>query len=125
MDQSTLQTAARTALQAAPSQDFDLDYTDGSVVPNTKRAAAAFVSPNTTASFRLTDSASTLQTELVAIQQALRDCESSHKHILIHTDSLGAIQALNKTPAKDNIHLITSILAIFNISGDKAEEICT
>ncbi|XP_045110151.1 uncharacterized protein LOC123503805 [Portunus trituberculatus] len=111
LDQETLQAAARIALQAAPPHNCEVYYTDGSVDPITKRAAAAFVSENTTAIFRLTDGASTLQTELVAIQQALRHCKIRHKHIVIHTDSLGAIQALQQTPIKDNIELITSILA--------------
>ena len=47
-------------------------YTDGSVEPSTGVAACAFVAIDATASFRLTDGASTLQAELAGIMKALQ-----------------------------------------------------
>ena len=53
----------------------------------------------------------TLQTELLAIQKALKHAETRNKPVVIHTDSMGAIQALSKGMPKDNFGLITTILA--------------
>ena len=89
----------------------DIFYTDGSVDPDSKTAAAAFVHEETTAVFRLPNGSSTLQTELVAILKALQYAEARDKPVVIHTDSLGSIQALAKGPPKDNVSLVTTIWA--------------
>ena len=46
-------------------------YTDGSVDPINHTAGAGFATKDTTASIRVTDNASTLQAETVAIMEAL------------------------------------------------------
>ena len=102
---------AQQALRAQDIGDSEVYFTDGSVDPDTKRAAAAFVHTDTTGHFRLPDNSSTLQAELVAIEKALEDARPKHKHVVLHTDSLGAIQSLQRHHISDNIHLITSIHA--------------
>ena len=47
-------------------------FTDGSVDPDTTTAACSVVTADHTASYRLSDGASTLQTELTAIMKALQ-----------------------------------------------------
>ncbi|KAG0730005.1 Ribonuclease HI [Chionoecetes opilio] len=88
-------------------------YTDGSVDPATGAAGAAFVSGQTTKQWRLTDGASCLQAELVAIRGTLHHALESHSpHVIIHTDSKSSIQALRDTQSQDNIHLLTSTLLL-------------
>ncbi|KAK8397507.1 hypothetical protein O3P69_004335 [Scylla paramamosain] len=58
---------ARQALRAVDDADAEIYFTDGSVDPETYRAAAAFVHCDNTGIFRLPDHSSTLQTELAAI----------------------------------------------------------
>ncbi|KAG0719567.1 hypothetical protein GWK47_050197 [Chionoecetes opilio] len=85
----------------------------GSVDPATGAAGAAFVSGQTTKQWRLTDGASCLQAELVAIRGALHHALESHSpHVIIHTDSKFSIQALKDTQPQDNIHLLTSTLLL-------------
>jgi ribonuclease HI len=66
-------------------------YTDGSLDPETGRAGAAVVIPTTGISreARISDFVSTLSTELVGIDLALKG--SSGSDVVIHTDSLNAI----------------------------------
>ena len=79
-------------------------YTDGSVNKDGK-CGYAFVAPHTTKSFRASDGCSTVQTELAAIREAIRDAKSKpDTNIVIHTDSQGAIDNLRK-PHRDNIAL--------------------
>jgi len=93
-------------------------YTDGSVDTYTGNAAAAFIHKEATAHFRLPDGSSTLQTELVAIMKALQHAELRQRPVVIHSDSLGAIQALQKSRPRDNVGLITAILTTaHNIQG--------
>lgn len=61
--------------------------------------------------FRLSDGCSSLQTELAAIQQAtLHAAALDSSHVVIHTDSKGAIEVLQHKNLRDNISLTTSIL---------------
>ncbi|XP_063871506.1 uncharacterized protein LOC135106429 [Scylla paramamosain] len=103
---------ARQALRAVDDADAEIYsyFTDGSVDPETYRAAAAFVHCDNTGIFRLPDHSSTLQTELAAIVKAL-DARHKDKDVVIHTDSMGAIQSLQRGHTNDNINLITSIHA--------------
>lgn len=111
LTQASLTRQARLALHAVNAEGAEVYYTDGSVDPTTNRAAAAFVSDEATGHFRLPDGSSTLQTELVAIEKALQHAVPRHKDIVLHSDSLGAIQCLQQEHITDNIHLITSIHA--------------
>ena len=79
-------------------------YTDGSVNED-GTCGFAFVAPHTTKSFRTSDSCSTVQTELAAIREAIRDAKTQPAtNIVIHTDSQGAIENI-RNPHRDNIAL--------------------
>ncbi|XP_066988282.1 uncharacterized protein [Macrobrachium rosenbergii] len=104
-----LRQAAQTAINntAAPN----VYYTDGSVDRNIPAAAAAVVSSSLKASWRLSNNASTLQTELVSIQKALEDSLNQAGNTTIHTDSKCAILAIKNQSHTENVHILTSIKA--------------
>lgn len=89
-------------------------YTDGSVDQQTGCAGAAFYTTNTVHKTRISNHASTLQTELVAILKALHHCNKNAPcKTLILTDSLAAIDTLrHPTPPQNNVALVTEIHAI-------------
>ncbi len=98
-------------------------YTDGSVDPNTHRAGAGFIITQnrkllTSSHSRISDHACTLQTELVAIQQALKKVTnfttSPQQPIIIHTDSLSSLQVLQHANPSDNQELITETQSLIN-----------
>ena len=65
----------------------------------------AFVAPHVTKAFRASNGCSTVQTELAAIREAIRDAKNQPEtDIIIHTDSQGAIDNIRK-PYRDNIKL--------------------
>jgi ribonuclease HI len=79
-------------------------FTDGSVNDD-GTSGFAFVAPHTTKSFRASDGCSTVQTELAAIREAVRDAATQPaSNIVIHTDSQGAIENI-RNPSRDNIEL--------------------
>ena len=111
--QQTLQMAALHAISAVETPNSITFYTDGSVDPNSQKTGAAVYANNYQAAWRISDNCSTLQTELMAIQQALTfSLENEQGPVVIHTDSLSATQALKKTKYNENIHLLTSVLAL-------------
>lgn len=87
-------------------------YTDGSITST--GAGAAFECEDRSGSQRLSSEASTLQTELVAINMALLDAKENapDTKILIHTDSLSALHALKQPTTTDNTKLITNVHTI-------------
>ncbi len=92
-------------------------YTDGSVNPNNLRAASAFTMTADNQQkyqryIRISDGASTLQTELMAILIALSSKLSPpDNHIVIFTDSLAAIKVLDRAnPEPQNIELVNKII---------------
>lgn len=88
-------------------------FTDGSVDPDKTTTGSAFTTRQDTVAWRNSDHCSTLQTELVAIQQALEHGMGGNAStIIIHTDSKGAMQSLQRRHHKDNVRLITSILGL-------------
>lgn len=109
------------ALESVYSHPTSLEhyYTDGSVQQDVQTAGAAFTCNAGSGKVRLTNGASTLQTELVAIKSALEHALThSDKGIVIHTDSKTAIQALANPHVKDNIFLTTSVLKLMQeLSG--------
>lgn len=85
-------------------------YTDGSVHPETRRAGAASPTGGTSRTARITNRASSLQTQLVAIREALLySRQHTFTSTLILTDSLAALQTLKDTIPTDNINLIIDI----------------
>ncbi|XP_064096331.1 ribonuclease H-like [Macrobrachium nipponense] len=98
-------------------------FTDGSVDLSISATAAGVYSTSLKGSWRLSDNASTLQTELIAIAKELEDLQHKLGNTTIHTDSKGAIQAITKGKAKENIKLLTSIWAIANIHQTRNRQI--
>ena len=85
-------------------------YTDGSVDQDTGAAGAAMVCGEVTRQWRVSNGASSLQTELVAIRGALDYIlELRPRSALIATDSKASLQALRRSQPLDNISLLTSI----------------
>ena len=97
-------------------------YTDGSVNPqNSTAGCGVYVRHRGVTiekSYRLSDGASSLQTELMAIYIALSICKPilNDNHILIMTDSLGAIQTINSNKVTDNFKLVYTIRDIISKS---------
>ncbi|KAK8406336.1 hypothetical protein O3P69_007201 [Scylla paramamosain] len=67
LDRNDLARQAHQLLVGGESEGTEVYYTDGSVDPNTGRAAATFFHKDVTPHHRLLDGTSTLQTELAAI----------------------------------------------------------
>ncbi len=90
-------------------------YTDGSLNPENQRAASAFTMMADNQQHqqysRISDGASTLQTELIAIKIALDSkCTPTERNIVIFTDSLSAIKVLDRAnPEPQNIEIVNQI----------------
>ena len=98
--------AAYQSIADAESTNSDLlvYYTDGSRSMKTAHVDL-LLAPHTTKSFRASNDCSTVQTELAAIGEAVRDAKTqSATNIVIHTDSQGAIENI-RNPHRDNIAL--------------------
>ena len=102
-------------------------YTDGSVLKHKgNRAGSASIIKDiynqtiTTLKCRCTDGISTLQTELVALLITLKYFETNNQweKIIIHTDSLSAIQALKHTYTTNSL-----IIKIHNLAKSLKKEI--
>lgn len=90
-------------------------YTDGSVNSDNGLAGAAFVTQGTAYGWKISDHSSSTQTELAAIIQATRHAATRDEHtIVILTDSLTALQALQHDQPKDNIRLITTAVSLLD-----------
>ena len=105
-----LKNAARTAMNQAERPGDKIYYTDGTVDPDTNTTGAAVYSRNFTGSWRTSNSASTMQTELIAIKEALKhSIQNQNENITIHTDCKSAMQALQQLKVKENKSLISDI----------------
>ena len=90
-----LRRVANRAFQESQEPGCTVYYTDGTVNPDTNTSGAAVYSEQCTACWRVSDGASTMQTELVAITQALLYSSTyGIGPVTIHTDSKSALQAL-------------------------------
>ena len=106
------QMALETIQSITPSESITY-FTDGSVDQHSHTAGSAFVVNRENLKVRTSDTSSTLQTEAVAIQEALNHALIQHNsHVVIHTDSLAAINILSQDVPRDNINLITSIIVL-------------
>ena len=111
-----LQEAARTAIALAETAGCNIYYTDGTVDSDTNTTGAAVYSENFSACWRTSNSASTMQTELIAIKQALKNSlDNEQGPITIHTDSRSAMQALSQAHHKENKELLTSIKLLLHL----------
>ena len=88
-DPTNLQQAAQRSIQEVESNNTISYYTDGSVSPDIPATGAAVFSNNYSASWRLSNTCSTMQTELFAIKEALQhSLLHEDKSVVIHTDSV-------------------------------------
>ena len=107
---NVLRAAATLAINEAESPNCTVYYTDGTVDPDSNTAGAAVYSSSYTSCWRVTDNASTMQTELAAIREALKySISNGQGDITIHTDCKSALQALQQAKIKDNKTLIHDI----------------
>ncbi|XP_050715315.1 uncharacterized protein LOC126997825 [Eriocheir sinensis] len=94
---------------AVPSQAA-VYYTDGSVHHLTGAVGAAFVCEGATALFHLSDGCSSTQAELVAISMALLHAEETVAGaVVVHSDSMSALQTIAHDRCIDNVRLLISI----------------
>ena len=108
--QYELRTAAIEAINNAVQPGATVYYTDGTVDPDTQTAGAAVISSNFTACWRITRTASTMQTELVALKQALSHSINNERGpVTIHTDCKSAAQALQAVKVKENKAIIMDV----------------
>ena len=89
-------------------------FTDG-LKDGRGRVGAAFYAPqrNHEESYRLTDHAATYTAELIAIRQALQYLKTEKtKSVVIYSDSLCALQALERRESKSRPNLIREVLEL-------------
>ncbi|XP_068246704.1 uncharacterized protein [Palaemon carinicauda] len=115
-----LQAANQAIRQTSANNNY---FTDGSVDRSIPATGAAVVSSNYVANWRVSDHASTLQTELVAIAKALADSLGRQGDTTIHTDSKGAIQAITNNKIIENVRLLTTIRATAQIYAQRSRKI--
>jgi len=98
-------------IDALRAEDTLIIFPDGSVDQATGRSGAAIVTNDMSVAHRVSDGASTVQTELYAIKLALRHAiYTTHPTIHIFTDSLSALETLKKNEVTDNLKLVATIL---------------
>ncbi|XP_064077705.1 uncharacterized protein LOC135195376 [Macrobrachium nipponense] len=105
-----MKTAAEEAIRSTASENTY--YTDGSVDPEALATAAALAAQGFKGSWRLSNNASILQAELMAILKALENSNLEEGHTTVHTDSKGAILAIKATNPKENVTMITAIKSV-------------
>ena len=105
-----MRTAAKEAIRSTAAENTY--YTDGSVDLQAPATAAAVVAQNFKGSWRLSNNASILQAELLAVLKALEDSIQREGHTTVHIDSKGAILALKANKPKENVTLITAIKSV-------------
>ena len=105
-----MRVAATTAINRTETPDSIIYYTDGTVDPETNTSGAAVYSNSFTGSWRTSNNASTMQTELIALKQALlHSVNNEVGPVTIHTDCKSAVQALQQTQIKENKSIIKDI----------------
>ena len=108
-----LKNAALTAIIRAELPGSTVYYTDGTVDPDTNTTGAAVYSENFTGSWRTSNTASTMQTELIALKQALQhSIDNGEGPVTIHTDCKSAVQALQTIKIKENKSVIMDIKSL-------------
>ena len=98
-------------------------YTDGSANEQGKVGAAFHIQEtNVHGKFRLPDNATILTAELTAIQKALEYIKTStHDAVRIYTDSLGAIQEIERGDSTNLTKTISTLITEMNIQGQTCE----
>lgn len=110
-----LQQLGRETVATLATEGTAVYFTDGSVSQEDGRAGAAFITQGAAYGWRTSDHASSTQTELAAIIQATRHvADREETSVVIFTDSLTALQALQHDQPKDNVRLITTAITLLN-----------
>ncbi len=111
MDKEELLSIANSFILNLTTENSVVYYTDGSLDPDTGRAAAAYHTTSHEQGVRISDNASTLQTELVAILLALQHANTNTpEKLIIFTDSLSSLETLRyPQDIHDNAALINDI----------------
>ena len=105
-----LRAAATAAIEETETIGCHTYYTDGTVDPDTNTSGAAVFAADFSACWRTSNTCSTMQTELVALAKALEHSLEYHNGpVVIHTDSLSAMQALQQSTIKENIKLLSTV----------------
>ena len=90
-----LKGAAEEAMRKVYTEGCTEYFTDGSVDNSIPATGAGVFLTNFTGSWRLSNTCSTLQTELIAILKALEhSLNNGNGAVVIHTDSKSALQAI-------------------------------
>ncbi|KAG0717259.1 hypothetical protein GWK47_054830 [Chionoecetes opilio] len=108
-----LASEARASVRSAPTHAVDVFFTDGSVDTTTGTASAAVHHDEFAALYPIPHPNPPLyRNELLGhTKGALQLAVPRDINVTIHAESLGAIQALQTVSPKDNVNLITSVLA--------------
>ena len=111
-----LEGAAEEAMRKVYTEGCTEYFTGGSVDNSISATRAGVFSTNFTGSWRLSNTCSTLQTELIAILKALEhSLNNGNGAVVIHTDSKSALQAIRKEDRKENSLLMSSIVACLEL----------
>ncbi|XP_068245139.1 uncharacterized protein [Palaemon carinicauda] len=98
-----LRNAAQEAIMIAETAGAQTYYTDGTVAPGIQTIGAAVFFSNFTTCWGTSNNAFTMQTELLAIKQAVKySIENKEGPVVFHTDSRSSMQALQKEKNKEN-----------------------
>ncbi|XP_068233495.1 uncharacterized protein [Palaemon carinicauda] len=115
-----LRNAAQTAIRLIETEGSQIYYTDSTVDPGTETAGAEVFSSNLTACWRTSSNVSTMQTELVAIKQALQySIDNEEGPVVIHTDSRSPMQALQQEKNKENKALLADIKVLLYQNNER------
>ena len=111
-----LKGAAEEAMRKVYTEGCTEYFTDGSVDNSVPATGAEVFSTHFTGSWRLSNTCSTLQTELIAILKALENSlNNGNGAVVIHTDSKSTLQAIQKEDMKENSLLMSSIVACLEL----------
>ena len=120
-----LKGAAEEAMRKVYTEGCTEYFTDGSVDNSIPATGARVFSTHFTGSWRLSNTCSTLQTELIAILKALEySLNNGNGTVVIHTDSKSALQAIQKEDMKENSLLMSSIVACLELHKVRNGPVC-
>ena len=112
---ATLKASAETTIAISTQPGGITYYTDGTVDPITGSTGAGVYSSRLTASWRTSNSCSTLQTELTAIRLTLQySLQSEEGPVTIITDSKSSLQALQQKGFRENKNLLSNIIHLLH-----------
>ncbi|XP_068236930.1 uncharacterized protein [Palaemon carinicauda] len=119
-----LRNAAQAAIRFAETAGAQAYYTGGTVDTGTQTEGAAVSSSNLMACWRTSNNVSTMQTELVAIKQALQySIKNEEGPVVIHSDSRSTMQALQQEKNKKNKGLLADIKTLLYQHNERGRHV--